>query len=385
MDEPILILAVGAGVLVLGLLLVLRGRAGGSGSGAEVEASGVERGLRQLAALPQDSRERRELWLGLLQEHGRDVVLARWSDLPAAVRIGFLEEAAAGPGFEVDDVLALARPAMEDAEEVVARRAFKTYAYTVTHAFETRPAGFDPRVWLTSVAEDDHPDVSKLREGLGARLRQAAEAKGVSALVSQYRTQAFRNALPTPVRLDLAAPLAVEGGPELAAGTHAGTLGGTFDNAQDAVGEGWSFTLELAQTGRCLRATWDAVELLQEVLDATHDGCRASFEDAPKELRQALALAPFVGPLVAWGDGWDQHGPRVGGAPLALLGEQLLSALIAVAPEGGPSELLFLIYEGDVSAEEGEEPEELTPFLTRVPLARLFTADAVRVSSVSGA
>jgi len=278
------------------------------------------------------------------------------------------------------EVLERARREMEASDEIVAREAWRTYAYTVTTGFEGARRDFDFEVWLRETAEDEHPELRRLRSGLEERRMAEARHPDLEALVARYRREVFKHARPRRVQLHLAEARSLprEGGGELRleAGNYAGELRGTFDNAQDAVLEGWSLELELEDAGGrrlCITSRRSATSFFEELLDSRHDAGRARFEEAPAELAQAFALRPFVGPVVAFGDGWARCTPRLDGEPIELRGSQLLSGLLAHAPEepGEESRLAVLLYELEL-ADGDEEDEEAPPFVTTVPLSRLL-------------
>lgn len=309
---------------------------------------------------------------------------AHTPDSPSAAGADSLEAAEDDEGPPLATRLVLARRAMDEADELLARRAFKTYALAVTRAFEERPPGFEPRDWLAQTADDPHPDVQQLRAGLGARFEQAARAKDVSALEAQYRAEVFREARPSAVQLATTREHALAGGElRLAPGLHDAVLSGTFDNAQDAVQEGWTLRLELedeAGAAWCIEARWDAQELFAALLDARHDAGRVRLDEVPDALRQALGQEPFVGPIVTYGDAWDELAPAIDGEALQLAGEQLLCALIALLRgDGRGTRLCFLVHGAQVIDEDGER-DEAPPFVSLASIEDLVLGDGAERS-----
>lgn len=301
-----------------------------------------------------------------------------------ALEVGESRSAAVGAGATGaagEDTLALARRAMDDEDEAGARQAWKTYALFVTRAFESRAPDFDAQGWLARSAGDPHPDVQTLRASLGASLEARARTQGLAGLVAQYRAEVFKEARATPVRLATSREQVLRdpGGRELRlpAGLWDGTLSGTFDNAQNAIRDGWSLRFEFADAAGarwCIEALWDAEALFSELLDARRDGERVWFEEAEASLRGSLGAGAFVGPIATYGLAWDELAPRVGGELLEPVKEQLLLGLVACLPrERAGTQLAFLCYELE---DEEREGDEAPPFVTTVELEELLLAES---------
>jgi hypothetical protein len=311
----------------------------------------------------------------LLSGWGVEHMVAHWTDLPDRARMDFLVLAEGSSQFTRESLLALSRRGMEDEQQAVSRRAWRTYGYTVTSAFERDGEQFDFAEWLSQTEADPNSDIQGLRRSLQQKRMAETQNHSLESLTARYRVEVFKVARGTSIMLN------AEDGHELTladgtvlrlpAGAYPGMIGGSFDNAHDAVQEGWKFELDLEDVeGSSVRieSTWSTDSFFGEILDARHDQHRCWFDEAPEELVRAFSVQPFAGPVVAYGDTWDMYEPRIDGEAVVPEKCQVLSALIAVVPhEGGPgSQLALLLYEFEDAANDGDE---VRPFVTTIDLS----------------
>ncbi|MDG2144164.1 MAG: hypothetical protein P8N31_11455 [Planctomycetota bacterium] len=313
---------------------------------------------------------------------GFEKLFAHWAFLPAPAREKCLEALLGKTGFPVDAALRIARNGMED-EGDIAAAGWRTYASIVTAGFEAEQTEFDAQAWLRESAEDSHVEVQGLRTHLEQKRLVEVQDLGVESLVSRYRREVFIQPSASTVQFrvteDYELTGEVQSAVRLPAGTYTGTLSGKFDNAQNAVAEGWRFHLRLEDVGGetwDLTSIWFSTEFFAEILDERYDGARSWFDDAPATLDHAFANQAFVGPVVAYGDTWNSFKPTIDGEALALGGQQLLKCLIAIAPndEVGEPQLSFLLYGVEDGANEGDW---LQPFVTTIPLERWILSAAL--------
>ncbi len=312
----------------------------------------------------------------LVEGWGVEVFLARWGVLPPETRITCLEALMGKTGFPAEATLKIARDAM-DKEPTVAAAGWRTYASVVTAGFDQQAGGLDPQVWLQQSAGDSNKDVQGLRTHLAQKRTAEVQTQGVDSLVSRYRREVFIHSPETAVRLQVSKAYGLDGEQagelQLPPGKYVGSLSGKFDNAQNAVAEGWRFHLLLMDVGGKpweLTVIWHAAEFFGEILDERHSAERRWFDEAPEEVERAFATQAFVGPVVSYGDAWSAHKPTIDGVALQLGEKQLLKCLVAAGPSKGdePTNLSFLLY----GVEDAEDPdEELRPFVTTIPLERM--------------
>jgi hypothetical protein len=406
MDSPFV--QIGFALLCLLLYFFLRRRAGGNsnplgclsvelGSESYREREHAIRAARELGGdearalllehlssvrAGDDEQELLTLYRALIDGWGAQTLARDWNQLPEQSRLDFLEFSRGSRKFSRAEVLVLARRGMDDLETQIASKAWRTYAYTVTSGFEHPEQGFDVPGWLRESATDSNADIQALRTRFEQRRLAEAETQGLEALVSRFRREVFKNAQPQSVDLccsvDYVLDLEASGELQLPRGVYLGTLTGSFDNAQNAVAAGWTFSLELPDVDGepwQLESTWDSGEFFAEILDGRNDATRLWWEDAPEEICSAFSTHPFVGPVVAYGDAWDLYQPSIDGEALMPEKKQLLKCLIAVLPaasEAG-SRLAFLLYAVEDGANAGDE---LRPFVTSIPLERWMVGAA---------
>jgi hypothetical protein len=312
----------------------------------------------------------------LVRGWGLETLIDGWDQLSAPVRMRLLEALQDAQGFERMDVLKLARRGMQDGDVAIARRGWRTYAYSVTFAVERQLADFDFPAWYAQSADDSHEELQVLRTSLEKKRLAEADTQGVDVMVARYRREVFKVFPAREVCLGVSKDCQVsfEGGDDflLHAGLYTGTLTGLFDNAQDAIADGWQVRFEgLNSQGEKLGLdyAWEASVLFGEILSASHDDQRCWLESAPEEIIRAFALQPVVGPAVAWTDELDEVHPQVEGEALDLEPTQLLSCLIAQIPKGvgAGGELAFLLYETTDA-----EDNEIRPFVTVMDLEVLL-------------
>lgn len=346
----------------------------------EASPEGLERLIAHLEGVraDEDEDEMLTVFRAFIDGWGAERVAGIWADLPDQSRMDFLEFAQGCSRFAPDEVLEISRRGMEDEHEEIARRAWRTYAYTVTAAVDRKREDFDFANWSLRTQADANQDIQGLRCRLEQRFEAEAQNQNLDALVSKYRNESFITAKEREVSVLVPKERLIETseGSEvrLPAGTYKAKLGGEFDNAQNAVIEGWTFALEMEGVeGKrlALEATWPSGSFFGAILESKNDEQRFWFEDAPDEVKRAYAMSPFVGPVVAYDDIWDLYEPRVNGEPIALVKKQVLSCLMALVPGEGTAEsqLACLLYEIEDAHQEGDE---VRPFVTLLPVSRWF-------------
>lgn len=324
----------------------------------------------------EDEDELLQIARSLIDGWGLETALSSWGEWPARARMDLMEFCQGSSRFKPAEVMALSRRGMDDDQEAIARRAWRTYAYTVTTSDERQSPDFDFQSWMASTAQDPNTEIQGLRTRLEQKRVAQAQNQGIDVLSSRYRSESFKQARPQRVKLQVEQlqTLESEDGEEreLPAGLWTGELSGSFDNAQDAVHEGRRFQLDLESVdGEALRITavWEHVAFFFEILNERYDEGRVWLDDADDDIRKALSSHPFVGPVVTYGDTWDLLGPKISGETLALIKKQLVSCLIAVLPpeEDQETRLVFLLFEIEDAEEEGDE---IRPFVNLIPLSR---------------